>query len=65
MFHNYQEDIAMPLDHKFDIEAAPDLKDEEHESLESTANEVLPAIYLKYVLIFFGLYILIIIRHLM
>lgn len=64
MFHNYQEDIAMSLGRKFDIEAAPDLEDEEHESLESTANEVLPAIS-KVRFDFFGLYILIIIRHLM
>ena len=54
----------MPLDRKFDIEAAPDLEDEEHESLESAANEVLPAIS-KVRFDFFGLYILIIIRHLM
>ena len=61
MFLTYQEDIAMPLDRKFNIEAAPD---EEHESLESTANEVLPAIS-KVRFDFFGLYILIIIQHLM
>jgi hypothetical protein len=40
-FLNYQDDVVRPLDRKFDIEAAPDLEDEEH---DSTVDGILPAV---------------------